>query len=615
MSELNPIPEYIPPKRIKPFFLFMKGSFPFIEDTFEALDYYTLICKLGEKINELVDANNDEDDNVKNLYDAFVNLYQYVVDYFENLDVQDEIDNKLDEMAESGQLEELIAQFLGTNALFCFDTLADLKASTLESGSYARTLGHTAKNDGGAGIYKITSVAPNTYYETLTSGLYAELIIQNVLNLKTINNDLQTALENFENVEITSNEKIENVENILLNDTGKYILNNLDLEGTDDEALIYSSTDFVEDTQTRELIVKNSNFDTYKYLQLGWSKNVNVDNCKFSHAKGEETGEGYGLLLGHTLNANVTNSIFDSCERHALYCGMCGTLSIINNLFKNHRTGLLSTQSEAVISIQRGTERVTITNNKFINNTTLDINVSTDDQSTRQKIKSVLIADNEFINTTGRNIKIGQTGTATDDINVGTCVIENNVFAKSDNAISIDVYSCERLIIRNNSFYFGSTGNVIAINNTNDKLREIVIEGNSFDGNYTNAIQLNESVLTGTTRVIIRNNTYNTNGTYVNYSTVSGVTNPNLIIDTMLGDTLALGTTAGAINIKGAKIYNCLGVANINGFNSLRDDFFFRYNSDDITITPSTNLILKGTTLVKGKMYHFARYNDRWYES
>ena len=39
---------------------------------------------------------------------AFLELQQYVTDYFNNLDVQDEINNKLDEMAESGILETLL---------------------------------------------------------------------------------------------------------------------------------------------------------------------------------------------------------------------------------------------------------------------------------------------------------------------------------------------------------------------------------------------------------------------------------------------------------------------------------------------------------------------------
>ena len=58
-----------------------------------------------------------------------------------------------------------------------FDTVADMKASTvLADGSYARTLGYYSANDGGEALYKITEAQPSTYYETLNSGLYAQLI-------------------------------------------------------------------------------------------------------------------------------------------------------------------------------------------------------------------------------------------------------------------------------------------------------------------------------------------------------------------------------------------------------------------------------------------------------
>lgn len=44
--------------------------------------------------------------------DAFISLKQYVEDYFENLDVQKEIDNKLESMLSSGQLDSIIGVFL-----------------------------------------------------------------------------------------------------------------------------------------------------------------------------------------------------------------------------------------------------------------------------------------------------------------------------------------------------------------------------------------------------------------------------------------------------------------------------------------------------------------------
>lgn len=67
---------------------------------------------------------------------------------------------------------------------YVFDTVADMKASTdLVDGDYAKTLGFHTINDGGGALYKIINDTPSTYYETLASGIYAELITD-IANVK-----------------------------------------------------------------------------------------------------------------------------------------------------------------------------------------------------------------------------------------------------------------------------------------------------------------------------------------------------------------------------------------------------------------------------------------------
>lgn len=56
----------------------------------------------------VIPAVNTDIENVNTLAAEFAQLQAYVEDYFDNLDVQEEIDNKLDEMATSGQLQQLI---------------------------------------------------------------------------------------------------------------------------------------------------------------------------------------------------------------------------------------------------------------------------------------------------------------------------------------------------------------------------------------------------------------------------------------------------------------------------------------------------------------------------
>lgn len=79
--------------------------------------------------------------------------------WFDNLDVQEEVNNKLDEMAESGQLADIIAQYLELAGVLAFDNVAALAAAeNLGNGSTARTLGMNAYSDGLGAYYKIREV-------------------------------------------------------------------------------------------------------------------------------------------------------------------------------------------------------------------------------------------------------------------------------------------------------------------------------------------------------------------------------------------------------------------------------------------------------------------------
>ena len=115
----------------------------------ESLSYYELLCKVIAKLNETIDLSNNTAEGLKELQD-------YVNNYFEDLDVQEEINNKLDEMAESGELAELIAQYLEAQAVIGFNNNAGLAAATnLANGSFAKTMGRTTYNDGQGAFYRI----------------------------------------------------------------------------------------------------------------------------------------------------------------------------------------------------------------------------------------------------------------------------------------------------------------------------------------------------------------------------------------------------------------------------------------------------------------------------
>lgn len=99
-------------KNLCPFKWFVLQNFPFIEADFDAITNYQLFCKLGEEINKIIEKVNKSGEQTENLTNAFIELQNYVNDYFENLDVQNEINNKLDEMVEDGTLAKIINQEL-----------------------------------------------------------------------------------------------------------------------------------------------------------------------------------------------------------------------------------------------------------------------------------------------------------------------------------------------------------------------------------------------------------------------------------------------------------------------------------------------------------------------
>ena len=97
---------------ISPFKYQLIQAFPFIADDFDQLTAYGLFCRLAEKVNELVTNNNNLNDDMVLYIQKFNALKTYVETYLENLDVQDEIDNKLDEMVENGTLTEIISSYI-----------------------------------------------------------------------------------------------------------------------------------------------------------------------------------------------------------------------------------------------------------------------------------------------------------------------------------------------------------------------------------------------------------------------------------------------------------------------------------------------------------------------
>ena len=143
-------------------------NFPYIEKDFDAVTDYELLCLVVDHLNEVIKNSNEQNTVIQNLYNAFVALKDYVDNYFDNLDVQEEIDNKLDEMAKSGELADIIAQYLELAGVLAFNTLNDLKnAENITEGSICKTLGYNTYNDGKGYYYKIRKITVDDVVDNL----------------------------------------------------------------------------------------------------------------------------------------------------------------------------------------------------------------------------------------------------------------------------------------------------------------------------------------------------------------------------------------------------------------------------------------------------------------
>lgn len=106
--------------------------------------------------NEVIPAVNNNGEAVEELQELYRLLKDYVDNYFDNLDIQEEVNTKLEEMAQSGELAELISQYLEAQAVIGFNTNSSLAGATnLANGSFARTYGKNTYNDGKGAFYKI----------------------------------------------------------------------------------------------------------------------------------------------------------------------------------------------------------------------------------------------------------------------------------------------------------------------------------------------------------------------------------------------------------------------------------------------------------------------------
>ena len=266
------------------------------------------MIELGAGFNKFTE---DTADTVNTYIQKFVELYNYVHDYFDNLDVQEEINNKLDAMQEAGTLQEIITTYIQSNVAWTFDTVADMKLATnLVDGSFTQTLGFRAKNDGGGAIYKISDTGTANEMDVIAvDDLYATLVDNKEVNAKQFGcygdgtHDDTTALQQA--IDYTSTNKC----TLKITD-GTYMVNAV-------TSLIMKSNVKVDFSNAKIKAIPNDQ-TTYSVIKIYDCKNCIFNDAVIEGERDEHTGDsgefGYGVdIRGDTSNIVFNNLTVSNC--------------------------------------------------------------------------------------------------------------------------------------------------------------------------------------------------------------------------------------------------------------------------------------------------------------
>ena len=175
----NPNIEVIKAKETGLFTNYIFKAIPLAFD--ESMSYYETLCGLLSYLKDtVIPTVNNNADAVSELQNLYVELKTYVDDYFKNLDVQNEINNKLDQMTKDGTLTELIKKYIDplineqNNTINNLNKKIENATSGSPAGVYATVNDLINANPDHSRIYLVTEDGKWYYYNEnwLAGGIY-----------------------------------------------------------------------------------------------------------------------------------------------------------------------------------------------------------------------------------------------------------------------------------------------------------------------------------------------------------------------------------------------------------------------------------------------------------
>lgn len=491
----------------------------------DSLDYYETLLWLIKYLEEtIIPTVNNNGKAVSELQTLYIELKNYVDNYFTNLDVQEEINNKLDEMVEDGSLLNILSNYTSIERVY--NTINDMiNDTTIVNNQKIKVLGYYSIDDGGMCEFYITNtINSNIYQINLNNGLYANALLKEINNIRIFGVKGDGIIDDKINFQKALKYSIG--KELICNNTDTYLisktisiyndtilnLNNSTINSSYLQLFYnFNPTDtYTEYNGNSNIIIKNGTIN-YGILSFIHGKNIVLENLTLNNGTSAHWLEICAckdfyvkncVFNGYKLQPNSYNEYIqiDDCtsenfphftdSSNITYDGTCNDGVFIDNcIFKPNE------------------------NNVTYNHMCTAIGGHTQPPVIGDLHKNINITNCKFYNASNTMIRLN---------NIKGLVIENN-FIDTNEACIFTNYTCEDVYIKNNNFIGLKTGGsaIININHTTDSAsyenqKNIFIENNIIKTYIqNNSIPVIKSNLTD--KLVIQNNNIDLDYGYIAY--------------------------------------------------------------------------------------------------
>lgn len=484
----------------------VQDNFPFIAQDFDSLTLYEKYAKIVGYLNAVIKKTDLTSEQMEKLVKLQEELTDFVNNYFNNLDVQDEINKKLDEMVTDGTFDSIIndrlfndlkSQIESISTITTQNTsdIAKLKQDIINKFAYYEVdtiedlIKHFesaehcyihVKKEKNTGIYSFTK----TQYINSNKIIICDDDVQITNTLNFIfydpNNPNVVRYEGFKNIYIEGGNwqntcfSIAHAQNIVFNNI-KYknanqhhifqIASSKNIKVLNSSFIgmcEYKEADGIKDNPTKDMInidpMKEVSFpvfdETEPFYDNYINENITIDNCVFGPNTAESLyNHAYSGIGAHSANAgsekyhkniNITNCVFNNFSVHALRVQYMKNVKILYNECNN---------SYRFITSYTG-RNVDIQHN-ICNNIKNFLYISAN-QENEQYIDSLYYnISYNYIRFTkdldGSLYPLNQNGTIMDFFHVSEVVISNNIIMNSE-IMFLRLTDSKKVTISNNQF-------------------------------------------------------------------------------------------------------------------------------------------------------------------